>query len=72
MTMPFNKLSDYIAENGFQILPIQFEHAMQVSTLDFRHRDPFDRLIISQGIVEKMPIISGDKNFDAYPVQRIW
>jgi PIN domain nuclease of toxin-antitoxin system len=72
MKTPFKKLSDYIAENGFQMLHIQFEHAMQVSTLDFHHRDPFDRILISQGIIEKMSIISRDQNFDAYPVQRIW
>jgi len=72
MKTSFKKLSDYLAINDFQLLPILFEHAMEVSTLEFHHRDPFDRLIISQGMVEKMPIVSGDQNFDAYPVQRIW
>jgi PIN domain nuclease of toxin-antitoxin system len=42
------------------------------STLPFHHRDPFDRLLISQVIIENMPILSVDIAFDAYPVQRIW
>jgi PIN domain nuclease of toxin-antitoxin system len=36
------------------------------------HRDPFDRLIIAQGLVENLPIVSVDTQFDAYGVQRLW
>ena len=40
--------------------------------LPFFHRDPFDRLIIAQAIVDNMHIISSDDAFDAYPITRIW
>jgi PIN domain nuclease of toxin-antitoxin system len=40
--------------------------------LPFHHRDPFDRLIIAQAMVEQMPVISGDAAFAAYPITCIW
>jgi PIN domain nuclease of toxin-antitoxin system len=43
-----------------------------VEALPFHHRDPFDRLIIAQGISEKLSILSDDPLFDSYPIQRLW
>jgi PIN domain nuclease of toxin-antitoxin system len=40
--------------------------------LPFHHRDPFDRLLIAQAMVEQMPIVSADIVFDTYPMQRLW
>jgi PIN domain nuclease of toxin-antitoxin system len=53
-------------------LGIQVEHAAVVSTLPFHHRDPFDRLLIAQAMVEGMPVISADAAFDTYPLKRLW
>lgn len=61
-----------IAGNGFIILPIALRHTVALTTLPFHHRDPFDRLIIAQAIVEQIPVISGDAAFAAYPVTCIW
>ncbi len=47
-------------------------HLVTVSTLPLHHRDPFDRLIIAQAMVEQMPIVSADPALDTYPVQRLW
>lgn len=58
--------------NGIELLGIQVAHAAAVSTLPFHHRDPFDRLLIAQAIVEGTPVVSADAAFDAYPVQRLW
>ena len=58
--------------NAFKILSITFEHTLNVSKLEFHHRDPFDRLLISQGIVEDIPIITSDSTFDKYKINRIW
>jgi len=61
--------------NGIGLLPIELRHSMHVATLPFppnNHRDPFDRLIVSQGIVDGLTILSADAKFDAYPVTRIW
>jgi len=58
--------------NNMELLPINLEHLEIVSALPFHHRDPFDRLLISQALFENMPILSVDIAFDAYPVQRLW
>jgi PIN domain nuclease of toxin-antitoxin system len=61
-----------IAGNGFMILPIEPRHTAALASLPFHHRDPFDRLIIAQAMVEQIPVISGDEAFAAYPVTCIW
>jgi PIN domain nuclease of toxin-antitoxin system len=61
-----------IALNNFELLSITLEHATEVEGLPLHHKDPFDRLLIAQAIVENLPIIGADAAFDAYPVRRIW
>ena len=70
---PFEKFLD-ACEQRFQLLPINAAHALQVAKLPFppRHRDPFDRLLIAQAMLEQMTVISNDSAFDAYSVPRIW
>jgi PIN domain nuclease of toxin-antitoxin system len=51
------------------ILP---EHLDTLAELPFHHKDPFDRLIISQSLVENMPIITRDAAFSNYPITLIW
>ena len=55
-----------------ETLPLAFEHIHKLLSLDFYHRDPFDRIIIAQGLVENMTIVSKDENFPKYEVQLIW
>lgn len=63
---------DAVEGSDFRILPVERFHLITLATLPLHHRDPFDRLLIAQSISEKMPIISADAAFDAYPVTRIW
>ncbi|MCT7984636.1 type II toxin-antitoxin system VapC family toxin [Laspinema sp. A4] len=65
-------IEQQLATNGIDLLDISLAHIEIVASLPMHHRDPFDRLIIAQGIVEQIPIISADTIFDAYPIQRIW
>jgi PIN domain nuclease of toxin-antitoxin system len=58
--------------SGIEILNIDLIHLAALTTLPFHHRDPFDRLIIAQAIVEQYPIVSVDPAFDAYPIERLW
>jgi PIN domain nuclease of toxin-antitoxin system len=44
----------------------------RVESLDFHHRDPFDRLIAAQALEEKMMLLSVDTIFDHYGVERVW
>ena len=62
-----------VSLGGGAALPaIEPAHAATVASLPFRHRDPFDRMIVAQAITENLEIIGGDKAFDAYDVTRIW
>jgi PIN domain nuclease of toxin-antitoxin system len=57
---------------GFTILPVEPKHTAAVISLPFHHKDPFDRLLIAQALVEGIPIISGDPVLDSYVIQRLW
>jgi PIN domain nuclease of toxin-antitoxin system len=58
--------------NRIGLLPIELKHTLEVVRLHLHHRDPFDRLLISQAVLEGLPIVSADSAFDDYPVERIW
>jgi len=65
-------IPDQLALNCVEILGITVAHTTQLVNLPFHHRDPFDRLIISQALEEHIPVISVDDSFDQYDVTRIW
>ena len=73
LAAPFGVLiPQQLGLNGIELLNISAGHAAVVSTLPFHHRDPFDRLLIAQAMVEQVPVVSVDTAFDAYPVKRLW
>ena len=55
-----------IINNGIQVLDIKPEHTYNLLSLPFHHRDPFDRIIISQAITEKMTLVTHDRQFKKY------
>jgi PIN domain nuclease of toxin-antitoxin system len=67
-----NFILEQLAKNSIEILEIDFRHVVRVATLPFHHRDPFDRLLVSQALEEKIPILSSDKIFEKYAVKRLW
>ena len=72
----FDSIKDDLQDNLIEILPINFAHTVENSKLLFHHRDPFDRIIIAQAIVENLDFISADAVFDDYlagkSIARIW
>ncbi len=72
----YETVIDDVNDNSIQILPINFAHTVEQNRLPFHHRDPFDRIIVSQAIVENMNFISADAIFDDYlkgkSIKRIW
>ena len=58
--------------NKFDLLHIELVHALHVEKLPRHHRDPFDRLLVAQSIIEKIAIVSSDDKFDSYGVVRLW
>lgn len=63
---------EQLLANDFILLPISVAHTARVADLPYHHRDPFDRLIIAQSLVEKIPLASSDELFTSYGVERIW
>ncbi len=61
-----------IADLTLSLLPISVDHADVQGVLPPHHRDPFDRLLVAQCIVENVPIVTADTAFAAYGVQTIW
>jgi PIN domain nuclease of toxin-antitoxin system len=57
---------------GMELLPVRYEHILQMEQLPLYHSDPFDRLLIAQAIAEFMPILTHDSEFPRYPVKLIW
>ena len=58
-----------MAASGVVGLPVEHAHALQVSVLPPHHRDPFDRLLVAQAIVERIPILTADAQLAAYDVE---
>jgi PIN domain nuclease of toxin-antitoxin system len=65
-------LSREILCNKFSTLNVTMDHSAKLSVLPFNHRDPFDRLIVSQALLESFPVVSTDASLDAYGIDRIW
>ena len=61
-----------VAHYGMEILPIQLGHALALASLPLLHRDPFDRILIAQSQIEKLPILTADPAIRGYPVDAIW
>jgi PIN domain nuclease of toxin-antitoxin system len=61
-----------LARTRFELLPISLAHATAVESLPKHHKDPLDRLLIAQALIEAIPIVSVDVAFDAYRVTRKW
>jgi PIN domain nuclease of toxin-antitoxin system len=71
--VPFDQLvSEQLAINGYEILPLDLAHVFQLANLPLHHKDPFDRILISQAMNENIPIVSVDAHFKNYPITVIW
>lgn len=61
-----------LVANSFRALPIELSHALQAATLPGIHRDPFDRMLVAQAMVEDLPILTADAAIRRYDVETIW
>ena len=65
-------IPEHLSANSIKSLPIKMSHMLHTFTLPFHHKDPFDRLIISQAQLEKMSIITADPLFEKYTIKLLW
>ncbi len=70
---PFGEVFPHQLEvNGFELLPISCGQLIQLASLPFHHRDPFDRLLIAQAMADGMIIVTRDPEFSKYPANVLW
>jgi PIN domain nuclease of toxin-antitoxin system len=65
-------MREAIDKNGFSYLHIEPKHTASLITLPHHHKDPFDRLLVAQALVEGIGIVSHDSRLDSYGVTRLW
>ncbi len=65
-------IRDEMNAYAMALLPIRYEHILQLESLPHHHGDPFDRLLIAQAITESLPILTGDAIFSRYGVKIFW
>lgn len=67
-----DRIDQDLAERDFNPLPLSFEHGRRAGDLPIGHRDPFDRLLAAQAIVEDLAIVSNDEKLSALGARRVW
>lgn len=65
-------IRDEMNAYGMELLPIRYEHILQLEALPHHHNDPFDRLLIAQALTESLQILTGDAAFQQYGVKLVW
>jgi PIN domain nuclease of toxin-antitoxin system len=71
----FNQIEQRFTATDLELLPIDIADTVQFYQLPFYrpdHKDPFDRLLISQAMTHHLSLVSCDAKFDAYPIEKIW
>jgi PIN domain nuclease of toxin-antitoxin system len=72
LSQPFRRwMTQAVADLGLTVMPITIEAADVQAALPFHHKDPFDRLLASQAIVDSIAVVSADAQLDAYGANRI-
>ena len=64
--------SERLEVDGFLELPISCAHAMRAGTLPGEHRDPFDRMIAAQALIEQLPVMTNDLELQNLGAQLVW
>lgn len=66
------RFEEMTAHQSFSPLPITLAHARTAGQMTIDHRDPFDRLLIAQALIENLTVVSADRVFDVAGVSRLW
>ncbi|MFM8803930.1 MAG: type II toxin-antitoxin system VapC family toxin [Planctomycetia bacterium] len=73
LSLPYRQwVERALSDLGLAVSPITVEFTERQMALPFHHRDPFDRLLVAQCLVETIPLVSADSVLDQYGVTRLW
>jgi PIN domain nuclease of toxin-antitoxin system len=67
-----HRLAECLAEQNFQPLAVSIEHGRLGGLLPGEHRDPFDRVLAAQSLIENLPLVSNDTAFASFGVKTLW
>jgi PIN domain nuclease of toxin-antitoxin system len=71
LTIPYS-IESGVEDSGFEKLPILFSHAEAAGSLPNHHQDPFDRMLIAQTLIEKLTLVTHDRQMALYDVPILW
>jgi PIN domain nuclease of toxin-antitoxin system len=63
-----NNLEEALRFSRLEVLPMMLPHGLKVADLPMHHKDPFDRILIAQALIENMTMITVDEKFKLYDV----
>jgi PIN domain nuclease of toxin-antitoxin system len=66
------KSVEALLQQNVQVLSFDLSHVLRVESLAFHHKDPFDRMLIAQSLVDNLTFISNESLFESYGVSRLW
>ena len=69
---PKEFIANRIQANALTELPVSMIHALALQNMPFHHKDPFDRLLVAQAMVNQIPLLSVDQQLSAYEIERLW
>ncbi len=64
--------ASFVENEGFRSWPISVRHAALAGSLQIAHKDPFDRILIAQSLLEAIALVSNERMFDDFGVTRVW
>jgi len=71
-TRPDTFVRSQRAAHGFTNLPLAEEHVLALAKLPALHRDPFDRMLVCQAVVEGLIVLTPDEAITQYPIRAVW
>jgi PIN domain nuclease of toxin-antitoxin system len=69
---PKEFIANRIQANALIELPVSMIHALALQNMPLHHKDPFDRLLVAQAMVNQIPLLSADQQLSAYDINRLW
>ena len=72
LNQSIQEIADTCEHSGIDLINIRTEHCQMVTKLPFIHKDPFDRMLIAQSLVENYTIVTKDGFIPLYPINTIW
>ena len=69
---PADLIPEIASQMNLKILPVEMKHALGIYKLPFHHKDPFDRLLVSQAFHEKLALLTPDQFLEKYEITVTW